>query len=90
MEARTHIKKRGVSRKAILVGQLNCNLMNRKSLLTLILISALAAIVVVVTLKLLGHSNPTVIGGGVAGGIAGAISSNILRRKRASSDKIAS
>lgn len=56
--------------------------MNNKSLFTLILISAIAAIVVVVVLKMLGQSNPTVIGGGVAGGIAGVISTTMIRKEK--------
>ena len=56
--------------------------MNKKPLLTMILISALVAIVVVVVLKILGHSNPAVIAGGVAGGIAGALSTTIFRGKK--------
>lgn len=57
-------------------------MMNNKSLFTLILISAIAAIVVVVVLKMLGQSNPTVIGGGVAGGIAGVISTTMIRKEK--------
>ena len=56
--------------------------MNKKQLLTLALTSALVAIVVVVVLKILGHNNPTVVGGGVAGGIAGAVSATIIRRNK--------
>ena len=55
--------------------------MNNKTLIMIASISALAAVAVVVVLKLLGHSNPTVIAGGVAGGIAGALSSAIFRKK---------
>jgi preprotein translocase subunit SecG len=57
-------------------------IMKKYPLLLICLISALAAIVVVVVLKFLGHDNPTVIGGGVAGGIAGAISPSLLKRKK--------
>lgn len=55
--------------------------MKTSPLLTIGLISALAAIAVVVVLKFLGQDNPTVVGGGVAGGIAGAISANLLKKK---------
>jgi len=56
--------------------------MKNYPLLLICLISALAAIVVVVVLKFLGHDNPAVIGGGVAGGIAGAISTSLFKRKK--------
>ncbi len=55
--------------------------MKTSPLLTIGLISALAAIAVVVVLKFLGQDNPTAVGGGVAGGIAGAISTNLLKKK---------
>lgn len=54
--------------------------MKRNSILTIVLISALFAILVVVVLKFTGYDNPTVIGGGVAGGVAGAISSTFLKK----------
>lgn len=56
--------------------------MDKKQLLTLALTSAFVAIVVVVVLKIMGHNNPTVLGGGVAGGIAGAVSGTIIRRNK--------
>lgn len=62
-------------------------MMNKKPLLTLILVSALVAIVVVVVLKILGQSNPTVVAGGVAGGIAGALSTTVFRRKKVTNNK---
>lgn len=56
--------------------------MNSKNLILLITISALVAIAVVVVLKFMGHGNPTVIAGGVAGGIVGALSSSLVRNKK--------
>ncbi|MFK8039435.1 MAG: hypothetical protein AB8B74_14175 [Crocinitomicaceae bacterium] len=56
--------------------------MKKNPLLLIALISALCAILVVVILKVTGYSNPTVIGGGVAGGIAGAISTNLFKEKK--------
>ena len=57
--------------------------MKKNPILTIALVSALFAILVVVVLKLLGYDNPTVIGGGVAGGVAGAISSSLLKKRKA-------
>ena len=51
-------------------------------LLLIALIAGLTAVVVVVVLQYLGHSNPTVAGGGVAGGIAGGISASLLKKKK--------
>jgi membrane-associated phospholipid phosphatase len=45
------------------------------------LISAVAAVLVVILLKYLGHNTATVIGGGVAGGIASAVSTKLLKTK---------
>ena len=56
--------------------------MKNNPLLTIALISLIVAVVIVVVLKILGHSNPTVVGGGVAGGIAGAISASLLKRQK--------
>jgi formiminotetrahydrofolate cyclodeaminase len=56
--------------------------MKKNPILTIVLVSALCAVVVVVILKLIGYENPTVIGGGVAGGVAGAISSSLFKKKK--------
>lgn len=56
--------------------------MDKKAFLTIVRLSATSAIVVVVVLKLLGHDNPTVIGGAVAGGVAGAIGAYLSIRKK--------
>ena len=56
--------------------------MKNQPILTLVLISALIAIIVVVVLKFLGQDNTTVIGGGVAGGIAGALSATLFKKKK--------
>lgn len=55
--------------------------MEKKQIFTIALVSALVAVLVVVTLKLAGYDNPTVIGGGVAGGVAGGIVSSFLKKK---------
>lgn len=47
--------------------------MKSNALLKIALLSAITAIAVVVSLKLMGFENPTPYGGGVAGGIAGAL-----------------
>jgi len=61
--------------------------MKKNRILTIVLISALAAIVTVIVLKILGYENPTVGGGGVAGGIAGAIIGSLLKKDNGSKSK---
>jgi len=56
--------------------------MKKNPILTIALVSALVAVLVVVILKVAGYDNPTVIAGGVAGGVAGAISSSLLKKKK--------
>ena len=56
--------------------------MKNNRIVKIVLISVLAALVVVVLLKIIGYENPTVIGGGVAGGVAGALGSSFLRKRR--------
>ncbi len=46
-------------------------------------IAAIIAIIVVVVLKTLGHGNPVVIAGGVAGGVVGALTPTLLKRRKA-------
>lgn len=48
----------------------------------IILGAALAAVVTVVVLKLLGVENPGVLGGGVAGGVAGALAGRFATKKK--------
>ncbi len=55
--------------------------MKNQRLLLIGLIAALTAIAVVIVLKMLGTSNPTVMAGGVAGGVAGAIGGNLMKNK---------
>ncbi len=50
-------------------------------ILKICLISISSAVVAVVILKYVGHENPAVIGGGVAGGVAGAISAILFKNK---------
>jgi uncharacterized membrane protein len=56
--------------------------MKKYPILSIALISALTAIVVVVVLKIFEFENPTVIAGGVAGGIAGVISTTLIKRSK--------
>jgi len=51
-------------------------------LTTIIVLSAITAVIVVVVLKLFGLENPTAIAGGVAGGVAAAIVSLFKKEKR--------
>ena len=51
-------------------------------MLKVCIISVLSAVVSVVILKYVGHENPAVIGGGVAGGVAGAITASLFKRKK--------
>jgi len=54
--------------------------MDKNKILFIALVSVLVAVVTVVVLKILGHSNPTVAGGAITGGVIGAISSVFLRK----------
>lgn len=54
----------------------------KNNILRIALFSALVAVIVVVVLKLLGHDNPTVTGGAVAGGVTGAIVSALWKIKK--------
>jgi len=56
--------------------------MKKYPILSVALISALAAIVVVVVLKIFEFDNTTAIAGGVAGGIAGVISTTLIKRSK--------
>ncbi|MEL6720579.1 MAG: hypothetical protein AAFP82_17875 [Bacteroidota bacterium] len=56
--------------------------MEKNRLLFIALISISVAVVVVIVLKSLGHDNPTVMGGSIAGGVAGAITGAFLKKKK--------
>jgi hypothetical protein len=51
-------------------------------LLTIIVFSAITAVIIVVVLRLFGMENPSAIAGGVAGGVAAAIVSLSKMKKR--------
>ncbi len=52
----------------------------KNKLVKIAIFAALIAIVVVVILKLLGHDNPTVTGGAVAGGVIGALAGSFGKK----------
>ncbi len=56
--------------------------MNSKRIIQIILISASVAIVTVIVLKYLGHENPVVAGGAIAGGVSGGIIGGITKKKK--------
>ena len=52
------------------------------SLLKIALISTITATVVVVVLKMVGHDNAVLMGGGISGGIIGALSIVLMKNKK--------
>ncbi len=52
----------------------------KNKLVKIAIFAALIATVVVVILKLLGHDNPTVTGGAVAGGVIGALAGSFGKK----------
>ncbi len=54
--------------------------MKNNPILMAALLAAIVAIIVVVVLNILGHDNPVVIAGGVAGGVVGALTPTLLKK----------
>ena len=56
--------------------------MKNQPLFSIILVAALTAVIVVVVLKLMDHSNAVVTAGGVSGGVTGALVGVFSRKKK--------